>query len=156
MNLDELPAAESSVQQAVSDAVLLYGQEHTETLRARVLLAEVHAAQRDNDSLRKELPTLEPAAREVVAQEPELLVRVLKAKTDLSIEEARFEDGEAPVREAFELALRTLGPKHPTTVGASTPATSVVETAPRPTSRTPSFPSAGAMSTPLLAISIKR
>jgi len=120
MNLDELPAAESSVQQAVSDAVLLYGQEHTETLRARVLLAEVHAAQRDNDSLRKELPTLETAAREVVAQEPELLVRVLKAKTDLAIEEARFEDGAAPVREAFELALRTLGPKHPTTVGAST------------------------------------
>jgi serine/threonine-protein kinase len=120
MNLDELPAAESSVQQAVSDAVLLYGREHIETLRARVLLAEVHAAQRNNATLREELPTLEPVAREFVAQEPELLVRMLKAKTDLAIEEARFSDGEAPVREAFELALRTLGPKHPTTVGAST------------------------------------
>jgi serine/threonine-protein kinase len=120
MNLDELPAAESSVQQAVSDAVLLYGREHIETLRAQVLLAEVHAAQRNNATLREELPTLEPAAREVVAQDPELLVRVLKAKTDLAIEEARYADGEAPVREAFELALRTLGSKHPTTVGAST------------------------------------
>jgi serine/threonine-protein kinase len=120
MNLDELPAAESSVQQAVSDAVVLYGREHIETLRARVLLAEVHAAQRNNDTLREELATLEPAAREVVAQEPELLVRVLKAKTDLAIEETRYADGEAPVREAFELALRALGPKHPTSVGAST------------------------------------
>jgi serine/threonine-protein kinase len=120
MNLDELPAAESSVQQAVADAVLLYGEEHVETLRARVLLAEVHAAQRNNDALRQELPRLEPSARKVIAQQPELLVRVLKAKTDLAIEEARFDDGVAPVREAFELALRTLGPKHPTTVGAST------------------------------------
>jgi eukaryotic-like serine/threonine-protein kinase len=120
MNLDELPAAESSAQQAVADAVLLYGREHVETLRARVLLAEVHAAQRNNAALREELPKLEPAARKVVAQEPELLVRVLKARTDLAIEEARYDDGEAPVREAFELAQRTLGPRHPTTVGAST------------------------------------
>jgi serine/threonine-protein kinase len=120
MNLDELPAAESSAQQAVADAVLLYGQEHIETLRARILLAEVHAAQRNNAALREELPKLEPAARNVVAQEPELLVRVLKARTDLAIEEARYDDGEAPVREAFELALRTLGPRNPTTVGAST------------------------------------
>lgn len=120
MNLDELPAAESSVQQAVADAVLLYGQEHIETLRARVLLAEVHAAQRNNAALREELPKLEPAARKIVVQEPELLVRVLKAQTDLAIEEARYDEGEAPVREAFELALRTLGPRHPATVGAST------------------------------------
>ena len=120
MNLDELPAAESSVQQAVADAVLLYGQEHIETLRARVLLAEVHAAQRNNAALREELPKLEPAARNVVAQEPELLVRVLKARTDLAIEEARYDEVEAPVREAFQLALRTLGPRHPTSVAAST------------------------------------
>ena len=120
MNLDELPAAESSVQQAVADAMLLYGREHIETLRARVLLAEVHAAQRNNAVLREELLQLLPAAREVVTQEPELLVRVLKAQTDLAIEEGRFDEGEAPVREAFELAQRTLGPRHPTTVGAST------------------------------------
>ena len=120
MNLDELPAAESSVQQAVADATLVYGQEHVETLRARVLLAEVHAAQRNNAALREELPQLLPAARKVVADEPELLVRVLKAQTDLAIEEGRYKECEAPVREAFELALRTLGPRHPTTVGAST------------------------------------
>jgi hypothetical protein len=120
MNLDELPAAESSVQQAVTDAVLLYGQEHVETLRARVLLAEVHAAQRNNAALREELPQLLPAARAVIAQEPELLVRVLRSQTDLAIEESRFDEAEAPVREAFELALRTLGPRHPTTVAAST------------------------------------
>ncbi len=120
MNLDELPAAESSVQQAVADAMLLYGQEHVETLRARVLLAEVHAAQRNNAALRQELPQLLPAARKVVADELELLVRMLKAQTDLAIEEGRYKEGEAPVREAFELALRTLGPRHPTTVGAST------------------------------------
>src|SRR4051794_11367065 len=39
---------------------------------------------------------------------------------------------------------------------ASTPATKVVLTAPRPTSKMPSFPSAGAMSTPLLAINFLR
>ncbi len=120
MNLDELPAAESSVQQAVADAVLLYGQEHIETLRARVLLAEVHAARRNNAALRQELPPLLAAARRVVAQEPGLLVRVLKAQTDLAIEESRFAEGEAPAREAFQLALRTLGPRDPLTVGAST------------------------------------
>ena len=120
MNLDELPAAESSVQQAVADATLHYGREHVETLRARVLLAEVHAAQRDNAALRQELTDLLPAARKVVAEEPELLVRVLKTQTDLAIEEGRFKEGEAPVREAFELALRTLGPRHPTTVATST------------------------------------
>ena len=120
MNLDELPAAESSVQQAVADAILLYGQEHVETLRARVLLAEVHAARRNNAALREELPQLLPAARKVVADEPELLVRVLKTQTDLAIEEGRYKESEAPVREAFELALRTLGPRHPTTVVAST------------------------------------
>ena len=100
--------------------MLLYGREHIETLRARVLLAEVHAAQRNNAVLHEELLQLLPAAREVVTQEPELLVRVLKAQTDLAIEEGRFDEGEAPVREAFELAQRTLGPRHPTTVGAST------------------------------------
>ena len=120
MNLDELPAAESSVQQAVADATLLYGREHVETLRARVLLAEVHAARRDNAALRAELPDLLSAARKVATEQPELLVRVLKAQTDLAIEEGRNKEGEAPVREAFDLALRTLGPKHPTTVAAST------------------------------------
>jgi eukaryotic-like serine/threonine-protein kinase len=120
MNLDDLAAAESSVQQAVDDAILLYGEKHVETLRARVLLAEVHAAQRDIAALREELPKLLPAARAVVAQEPELLVRVLKAQTDLAIEEGRFDAGVAPVREAFELASSTLGPRHPTTVAAST------------------------------------
>jgi eukaryotic-like serine/threonine-protein kinase len=120
MNLDELPAAESSVQQAVADALLLYGQDHVETLRARVLLAEVHAARRNNAALRAELPALLSGARKVVTQEPELLVRVLKAQTDLAIEESRFDQGEAPVREAFQLALSTLGPRHPLTVAAST------------------------------------
>ncbi|HEY7641255.1 MAG TPA: serine/threonine-protein kinase [Steroidobacteraceae bacterium] len=120
MNLDELPAAESSVQQAVADAVSLYGQEHLETLRARVLLAEVHAARRNNAALRQELPQLLAAARAVVAQEPELLIRMLKAQTDLAIEESRFDEGEAPAREAFQLALRTLGPRDALTVGAST------------------------------------
>ncbi|HKU14975.1 MAG TPA: serine/threonine-protein kinase [Steroidobacteraceae bacterium] len=120
MSFDELPAAESSVEQAVADATLHYGREHIETLRARVLLAEVHAAQRDNAALARELPQLLPAARAVVGQDPELLVRVLKAQTDLAIESARFDDAEAPVREAFDLAQRTLGPRHPTTVSAST------------------------------------
>jgi tetratricopeptide (TPR) repeat protein len=120
MNLDELPDAESAVQQAVSDATLLYGREHVETLRARVLLAEVHAARRNNAALRDELAHLLAAARKVVAEQPELLIRVLKTQTDLAIEEGRNQDGEAPVREAFELALRTLGPRHPTTVATST------------------------------------
>src|SRR4030095_16701213 len=39
---------------------------------------------------------------------------------------------------------------------ASTPATTVVLTAPRPTSKIPSFPSAGAMSTPFSTIEILR
>ena len=39
---------------------------------------------------------------------------------------------------------------------ASTPATSVVETAPKPTSRTPNFPSAGAIFTPFSTIEILR
>jgi tetratricopeptide (TPR) repeat protein len=120
MNLSELPAAETSAQQAVADATLLYGRDHVETLRARVLLAEVHAAQRDNAALREELPQLLPVARKVAEQHPDLLVRVLRAQTDLAIEEGQTKGCDAPVREAFELALRTLGPKNPTTVVTST------------------------------------
>jgi eukaryotic-like serine/threonine-protein kinase len=120
MNLDELESAEASVRQAVTDATLLYGPDSLETLRSRVLLAEVHSARRDNAALHRELQKLLSLARSVVTQEPELLVRALKIQTDLAIEEGRFAEAESPVREALALAERTLGPHHPTTVSAST------------------------------------
>src|SRR5262249_53049707 len=118
LGLGDLRAAEETAQKTVDDAMQAFGPGDRETLRARVQLAEVHAAQRNNAKLRPEVAELLPRTREVVDREPDLLVRMLKASADLAIEEARFGEGEAPATEAFELARVRLGERHPLTVAA--------------------------------------
>jgi eukaryotic-like serine/threonine-protein kinase len=120
LGLGDLGAAEEAARTTVDDAARTFGPVHRETLRARVLLAEVHAAQRDNAKLRPEVAELLPLARAAAGDEPDLLVRMLKASADLAIEEGRFPEGAAPAQEAFQLARTRLGETHPLTAAAST------------------------------------
>ena len=120
LGLGELEAAESAARAAEADASLTYGPDQVETLRARVLLAEVHAARRDNAALGKDVEELVPRTRALAAAHPDLLVRMLKASADLAIEETRYADALAPAGEAFRLASARLGAHHSVTVAAST------------------------------------
>ena len=118
LGLGDLRAAETAASQTVKDAQQSFGADDERTLRARVQLAEVHAAQRDIGNLRPEVAELLPMTR--AAGIPDLQVRMLKASTDLAIEESRYAEGAAPAQEAFELARSQLGETHPLTVAAST------------------------------------
>ncbi|MEO8019420.1 MAG: serine/threonine-protein kinase [Pseudomonadota bacterium] len=120
LGLADLPAAEATARKAVADSTQHLGATSLATLRARVVLAEVYAARRDNPKLRAELAEVLPRARTAAHEHPELLVRALRASSDLAIEESRFAESLAPAREAFELARRRLGERDWLTVGAST------------------------------------
>jgi serine/threonine-protein kinase len=120
LGIADFPSAGATARRAVADATRELGPLHEDTLRARVVLAEVYAAQRDNPALRAELDTLLPQIRAAGARYPDLLARSLRASSDLAIEEGRFADGAAPAAEAFEVARTRLGPMHPVTVAVST------------------------------------
>jgi serine/threonine-protein kinase len=120
LGLGDLEGARVAAQRTVDDASRLYGPAHEETLRARVVLAEVHAARRDNARLRPDVDELLPRARAVSGAHPDLLVRMLKVSADLAIEESRYADAAAPAEEAFRLSQARLGERHHLTVLAST------------------------------------
>jgi eukaryotic-like serine/threonine-protein kinase len=120
LGLADLPDAATTAARTVDDASRTLGPEHVETLRARVLLAEAYAAQRDNPRLRAELDSLLPLLRLHAGAVPELYARALRSSGDLAIEEGRYDEAAAPMREAFALARRELGERHPVTVTLST------------------------------------
>lgn len=117
-NMGDLASARRALERAAAEATALYGPEHPETIAVRLHLAETLGARRDIAAFSRELQRLEPLARRTLPQRPELLVRTLIARTNLSLIE-RNADAIGIAREAFNLALGALGPDHPETVRAS-------------------------------------
>jgi serine/threonine-protein kinase len=114
LSLQESDTAEEVVRQAVEVGRSSLGADDPRTLQARILMSQVHRFRGRTEEMRAELDALVPALRASAAPS-EALVVALKQQANLAIDEGRYPDAEAAAREASEMALTVLGPRHPET-----------------------------------------
>jgi serine/threonine protein kinase len=118
-NLGDLPAAESTLQQAIEVAQRTFDDADARSVEPRVVLAETHGAQGRTDVLGRELAELLPLARQAAISHPHLLVRVLENQAHFHFYQGNFEAMGDSARQALELARRRLGEHHPQTLKAT-------------------------------------
>ena len=116
LNLQDTDAAEGVIVQALEEANRSLGPHVPQTLRARVLMAEVDRFRGRTEKQGENLATLLPLLRRDPAASPEDLVEALANKAHLAIDEGRFGEAEAAAKEAFEVSAAKFGERHPYTV----------------------------------------
>jgi serine/threonine-protein kinase len=118
-SLGDTARAEEALRSALRVSTGLYGPGHARTLQLRALYTDVLTNRGDTDALARELSELNRLTRGREDVDAESRVRLLKNRANLAFETGDYDQAAPRAREAFELALRTLGPRHALTVTAS-------------------------------------
>jgi eukaryotic-like serine/threonine-protein kinase len=118
LTLQDTAAADEVLSHTIQDGTRQFGPDHPETLRARVLMLAVHRFRGRTRELRAELEQLLPVLRAKRSLHAEDLAIALKNQAHLEIDEGRYDAAELAAQEAVDVALHTLGNKHPETVAA--------------------------------------
>jgi tetratricopeptide (TPR) repeat protein len=131
LSLQDTTGAGQVLGQAVRDGTASLGASHPQTLHARVLMTPVLRFRGRTKELRAELDALLPVLRANHANHAnysnytnrtayaEDLVITLKNQAHLEIDDGHYPAAEAAARESADLAVRTLGRRHPETVATS-------------------------------------
>jgi serine/threonine-protein kinase len=118
LTMQDTDAAEDLLVEARDEGVRRLGENDPQTLRARVLMTQVHLIRDRLDEARAEFDRLAAFLRpreDVLAED---LVLALKNQAYLEQEGGRYEVAEALTQEAVDIGMRRLGREHPETVGA--------------------------------------
>ncbi|HEY8507440.1 MAG TPA: protein kinase, partial [Steroidobacteraceae bacterium] len=120
LNLEDLDAAENAARQALSEAIDALGDDHPQTMRARVLMLGVHRFRGRTDEMRRELETLEASLKDRPDVSVEDRVLILENRGHLSIDDGKGKEALEAARQAFDLALAHFGERDPRTASAAT------------------------------------
>jgi serine/threonine-protein kinase len=118
LTLQDTDGAEELLVEARDDGTRRLGESDPQTLRARVLMAEVHRIRGRMSEARIELERLAAVLQPREAELAEDVVLALKSQAYLEQELGRYEASESLTQRAVEIATRRLGDQHPETVGA--------------------------------------
>jgi tetratricopeptide (TPR) repeat protein len=118
-SLGDTASAEEALVLALRQSTETHGAGHARTLQLRALYTDVLSNRGDTDALAAELAELDQLARGRADLDAETPVRLLKNRANLAFETGRYDEAAPRAREALDLALRTLGPRHALTVTAS-------------------------------------
>jgi serine/threonine protein kinase len=116
-SLEDFDAAESVLKQAVEAAGRSLDTGNPESLRARILMAQVHRYRGRTSEARSELNEVVPLLR-ATADTKDLVVG-LSSQAMLSIDEGKYEDAISSAREAMQLSAAKLGEQHPDTAASA-------------------------------------
>jgi serine/threonine-protein kinase len=119
MSLEDFDAAEPVLDQAVKTASRSLDARHYETLRARVLMAQIHRYRGRTKEARAELDQLVPLLRERTSADVKDLVVGLESQALLAIDEGKYDEAVSVAREATELGVAKLGERHSETAASS-------------------------------------
>ena len=116
-SLEDFDAAEVVLKQAVATAGRSLDARHAESLRARILMAQIHRYRGRTSEARSELNEVVPLLR-ATADTKDLVVG-LDSQAMLSIDEGKYEDAISSAREAVQLSDAKLGERHPDTAASA-------------------------------------
>jgi serine/threonine protein kinase len=116
-SLEDFDAAEDVLKQAVGTAGQSLDARHLESLRARILMAQIHRYRGRTSEARSELNEVVPLLRST-ADTKDLVVG-LSSQAMLSIDEGKYEDAISSAREAMQLSTAKLGDRHPDTAASA-------------------------------------
>jgi tetratricopeptide (TPR) repeat protein len=119
MSLEDFDAAEPVLLQAVKTSGESLDARHPETLRARVMMAQIHRYRGRAAEARAELDQVVPVLRERAAIDVKDLVVSLESQAMLAIDEGKYDAAVSIAREATELSTLRLGERHAETAASS-------------------------------------
>ncbi|BET68732.1 hypothetical protein ASA1KI_36500 [Opitutales bacterium ASA1] len=115
----ETAAAEEAAADAVRVAREEFGETHTLTIEARLLVAEVNRLRGRAADARSALEPALAASRARSEAYPRLLVRGLVTSAHLEVDDGRPGEATAAAKEALEIAQMRLGARHPLSIAAA-------------------------------------
>ncbi len=118
LTLQDTDGAEEVLSRAIEEGTRRLGNDHPQTLRARVLMTGVDRFRGRTASMRAALATLLPIFRANTARFAEDLAVGLKNQAHLEMDEGHYDAAESAAEEELDVARRGLGPNHSETVAA--------------------------------------
>jgi serine/threonine-protein kinase len=120
VGLGELETADVVARRAVDEGTRGLGPDQPATIQARLLLTDVYRYRGLVADMREELQRLTPVVKRDADTRPGDLVRVLENQAHAAVDAAEYSNAQTFAREAFDLAVRTFGERHPQTAAVAT------------------------------------